>query len=218
MIKSTDNVFQGLVDQFLKENDFSQNTCRAFRQDLKKFASWFEESNNEAISVARITTRDVSDFRNHLRNESRLAVATVNRALVALRRFLHWLVDQGHIAINPAGKVKELRQQTLAPKGLEQSQVRKLLREVELRGDTRANAIFHCFLYTGCRVGDLVNLQLTDLVMNQRSGSVIYRNGKGNKERTVPLPLQARKVIQDYLLVRPMVGSFVFLGDPYADA
>ena len=61
--------------------------------------------------------------------------------------------------------VKELRRQQLAPKGLERSEVRRLLREVELRQDVRANAIFSLLLYTGCRVGDLVNLELSDLMI-----------------------------------------------------
>jgi site-specific recombinase XerD len=44
-------------------------------------------------------------------------------------------------------------------------------------------------LYTGCRVGDLVNLELHDLMLSDRSGSVVFRFGKGNKQRSVPLPL-----------------------------
>ena len=94
----------------------------------------------------------MTDFRDFLRREKKQAVATVNRCLVTLRRFFGWLADQGHVAANPAKPVKELRRQQLAPKGLDRSQVRRLLREVELREDIRANAIFSLFLWTGCRV------------------------------------------------------------------
>jgi integrase/recombinase XerC len=141
-------------------------------------------------------------------------VATVNRTLVMVRRFFGWLVEQGKITANPAKPVKELRRQQLAPKGLSRSQVRRLLREVELRGDIRANAIFHLFLYTGCRVSDLTNLELTDLVLNERSGTVVIRHGKGNKQRSVPLPLPARRAIQAYLETRPPVQSEkIFVGE-----
>jgi integrase/recombinase XerC len=202
------------LTEFLGGNDFSANTRRAFAQDLAKFARWFARANNEPLRFARITTADVSGFRDHLRRDLEQATATVNRALVTVRRFLAWLVERGDLTANPAKKVRELRQQKLAPKGLDRSQVRRLLREVELRGDIRAGAIFSIFLYTGCRVGDLVTLELSDLHMGERSGSVVFKHGKGGKQRTAPLPLPSRRVFQDYLDSRPPVESkLVFIGE-----
>jgi integrase/recombinase XerC len=117
------------------------------------------------------------------------------------------------LASNPCKKVKELRRQELSPKGLDQSQVRKLLREVELRGDVRANALFHLMLYTGCRVGDL-DLELDAISLSERSGSIVFRYGKGSKQRSVPLPLPARKALSEYLSSRPSVASTkVFIGE-----
>ena len=84
-----------------------------------------------------------------------------------LRLFFAWLTDQGHVKENPVKMVKELRRQALAPKGLERTQVRRLLREIELRDDVRANAIFSLFLYAGCRVSDLVQLELPDLLLSE---------------------------------------------------
>ncbi len=46
--------------------------------------------------------------------------------------------------------------------GLERQAVRRLLREIELRQDVRAGAIFSLFLYSGCRVSDLVGLGRSD--------------------------------------------------------
>ena len=110
--------------------------------------------------------------------------------------------------------MKELKRQALAPKGLDRSEVRKLLREVELRQDTRLSAIFNLFLFTGCRVGDLIGLELNDLMISERSGSVVFRNGKGNKQRSVPSPLIARRTLQSWLEARPQVGSpIVFIGE-----
>ena len=116
--------------------------------------------------------------------------------------------------MNPAKQVKELRRQPLAPKGLDQADVRRLLREIELRGDIRAGAIFSLLLYTGCRVSDLVNLEVHDLLINERGGSVVFRFGKGQKQRTVPLPLPARRALEGYLETRPTFGSSkVFVGE-----
>lgn len=216
MKNSSDNVFGNipvdpedadLFNQFLNVQDLADNSRRAMSQDIRKFARWFTESNQERFSVGRVTTRDITDFRNHLRREKQQAVSTVNRGLVTVRRFFGWLTDKGHVAANPGKPVKELRRQQLSPKGLERSQVRKLLREIELRQDIRANAVFSMLLYTGCRVGDLVALELGDVMIGERSGSVVFRFGKGNKQRTVPLPLPARKAMQEYLDSRPPVES-----------
>lgn len=203
-----------LINAFLTGNDFSANTRRAFAQDLTKFADWFVQANREPFRVGRVTTRDVADFRDHLRRDRQQSTATVNRALVTVRRFLSWLVEEGHLTANPAKRVKELKRQQLAPKGLDRSQVRKLLREVDLRGDVRANAIFALFLYTGCRVGDVVALELGDLMLGERGGTVVFRFGKGGKQRSVPLPLTARRAVQSYLETRPPVESnVVFIGE-----
>lgn len=213
---SGDNVFEGipvgpgeasLFNQFLSAHDFAANSRRAIMQDVRKFAKWFSQANKEPFRVARVTVRDLTDVRDWLRREKGQAVATVNRCLVTLRRFFGWLTEQGQIAANPAKAVKELRRQVLAPKGMERSQVRRLLREVELRQDIRANAVFSLFLWTGCRVSDLVNLELPDLILGERSGTVVFRFGKGNKQRSVPLPLPARRALEAYLETRPPVES-----------
>ena len=227
---SHDNVFDGLlvgteeaghVTAYLDAHDFSHHTSRAVINDLRKFVRWFTSANGEVFTVKRITLRDVTDFRNWLHRDQRQAVATVNRALVMIRRFLDWLIEQGHLQTNPAKGVKELRRQQLAPKGLERADVRRLLREIELRQDIRAGAIFGMLLFTGCRVSDVVSLELLDLMISERSGSVVFRHGKGNKQRTVPLPLPARRAVQEYLESRPPVpSSNVFVGErgPMTDA
>jgi integrase/recombinase XerC len=220
---SGDNVFENLpvgpeeaalVSDYLGAHDLARNSQRAIVNDLRKFVVWFSGANAEPLRVARVTTRDVTDFKEWLRREQGQAVATVNRALVTLRQFFGWLVESGCIPINPVKALKELIRQQLAPKGLDRAQVRKLLREIELRQDVRAGAIFSLFLYTGCRVSDLVALELHDVMMGERSGSVVFRYGKGGKQRSVPLPLPARRALQAYLESRPKVGSDkVFVGE-----
>jgi integrase/recombinase XerC len=203
-----------LFADFLSAHDFALGTRKGFRLDLRKIARWFTETNKERFTVKRITTRDLTDFRDWLRREKGQAVATVNRALVTLRRFFGWLAEQGAIPLNPAKKVKELRRVALAPKGLNRTDVRKLLREVELREDIRAAAIFYLLLFTGGRVGDLVALELDDLLLTERNGSVVFRFGKGNKQRSVPLPLLARRAMQAYLESRPPAQTNrVFIGE-----
>ena len=65
-----------LIKRFLENNDFSKNTQRAFGQDLMKFATWFVNSNREPFRIERVTTRDVSDFRDSLRRDDGKATAS----------------------------------------------------------------------------------------------------------------------------------------------
>ena len=223
MQNSGDNVFENLsvgpeeaalVSNYLGAHDLAPNSRRAIVNDLRKFVVWFSGANAEPFRVGRVTTRDVTDFKDAMRREQGQAVATVNRALVTLRQFFGWLVESGCIPINPVKAVKELRRQQLAPKGLDRAQVRRLLREIELRQDIRAGAVFSLFLYTGCRVSDLVALELHDVMMGERSGAVMFRFGKGGKQRSVPLPLPARRALAAYLESRPAIGSDkVFVGE-----
>lgn len=140
------------------------------------------------------------------------------RDLVRLPSVKFWLLSLPLIisrsSANPAKPVKELKRQALVPKGLDRADVRKLLRAVELRQDTRSSAIFNFFLYTGCRVSDLVELKQNHLMLSERSGSVVFNFGKGNKQRTAPLPLTARRALQSWLDIRPTVKSTnVFIGE-----
>jgi integrase/recombinase XerC len=218
-----DNVFEGitvreeetsLFRQFISAHDFSPHTTKAFTFDLRKFASFFVEVNHEPFNVTRITTADVTSFKRHLREQLNQSVATVNRALVSIRKYLGWLVDQNHVTSNAAKGVKELKLQKLAPKGLERNQVRSLLREAELRNDVRSIAIFSFMLHTGCRVSDLIHFQMGDLLMSERSGTAIFKWGKGGKQRQVPLPIPARKALEAYLAIRPITSvQNVFLGE-----
>ena len=83
-----DNVFDGIpvakdeashFNQYLSDHDFAAETRRAVVQDVRKFARWFTSANKEPFQASRVTTRDVTDFKDHLRREKGQAVATVNR-------------------------------------------------------------------------------------------------------------------------------------------
>jgi len=219
---SEHNVFQGintipkqeeLFHLFVGMLDVSPNTIQALILDIRKFAKWFTAANAEPWNIERVTSRDVIDFRDRLKSKKQ-AVSTINRNLTSLRKYFKWLCHNDYITANPTSSVKELKKQPLAPQGLNRSEVRKLLREVELRKDIRSKAIFSLILYTGARLSDVTFLELSDMTISDRSGTVFYRHGKGSKQRVVPLPLQARKAITQYLQSRPPVDSQrVFVGE-----
>ena len=186
---SADNVFAGLsvgpeenrlAGQYLAAHDLAPNTCRAIRNDLRKFAGWFSHANREPFAVRRVTVRDVTDFKDHLRREQGQAVSTVNRALVTIRRYLAWLGENGHLKANPAKPVKELRRQQLAPKGLERDEVRQSAPGSRVAGGRSGRGSLLLILIYGLP-GERPRRPGTarpDVVRPERHGSVPVRQGQ----------------------------------------
>ena len=138
----------------------------------------------------------------------------MNRASVGPRRLLGHLVASGAISGNPAEFVKELRRMPTVPQGLSTGEVRKILREIELRQDIRAGAAIGLMLHAGLRASEVIGLELDDITISPRSGQVVCRHGKGNKQRTIPLSVEARRVLTAYLETRPPSDSeLVFIGE-----
>jgi integrase/recombinase XerC len=207
------NTESSLFANFLEVNDFSSNSRIAHAHDFKKWVSWFESVNEEEYDSRRVSLRDVTDFRAYLRDERGQAVATVNRCLVTLRRYFTFLAQEEVIPSNPASKVKELRRTPTTPKAIDRAVVRRMLREATVRDDHRALAILGLFVYCGLRLSEVAALQLGHLDLSERRGAVLVRHGKHNRERTVPIPIESRRLLLDYLSRRPPIeNDRVFVG------
>jgi site-specific recombinase XerD len=113
--------------------------------------------------------------------------------------------------------VKGVPTVTTAPRSLTRRELGKLIRAAEQDAVTGMNhgvrnlAILQVLRNTGLRVGELVQLQLDDVEIAERSGSLIGRAGKGSKHRVVPLNVTARRALSDYFAVRPAGQPWVFL-------
>jgi len=92
--------------------------------------------------------------------------------------------------------VEEVRS---APKWLDRLEQRALLRAVERGGVPRDVALITLMLNIGLRISEVAAMDIEDLTLGERSGSLKVRQGKGGKYRTVPLNSDARKALKDYL-------------------
>ena len=102
----------------------------------------------------------------------------------------------------------------VVPKGLTPPEVRRILREIEIRGDRKAGGIIGVMLFGGLRASEVTGLELDDVTISPRSGQLVCRQGKGNKQRTVPLSNEARRLLMDYLESRPPNDSeALFIGE-----
>ena len=200
----------------------SANTRRAYLHNLRLFLDWFLQTNgieDADFTPAMITRDDLRDYFAFLRTRG-AAVATVHQRFAALSTFFKWARAQGLAPDDPTKGLPLPSRQPLAPKGLDRRERRALLRALNtLPQDTltarlravRDRAIVLTLMYVGLRVSELVGLRLDDLTLRERSGEIVVRSGKGDKDRTVAVPAEARKALRAWLEVRPETEhDFVF--------
>jgi site-specific recombinase XerD len=198
------------IDTFLQDlalTEVSPQTLKAYRIDLYQFLKWFEETNSESFEPAAVTRTDLRDYRSFLMTVEKRQPATVNRRLAALRKFFLWAQARGMVTDSPTEGVKYVEVQATAPKWLEKREIDKLIRAVERHGNKRDLALVLTLRHTGIRVSELSALRLSDLEISVRKGRLIVRSGKGRKFRSVPLNLDVRKAIENYLEVRPNISD-----------
>jgi integrase/recombinase XerD len=170
------------------------NTLVAYRRDLQAYERWLAA---RRLCLGQVGEADVAGYIGHLRAAGR-APATVARALVAVRSFHRFLVDEGHTDADPTGDVGSPRVPQGLPKALSEDEVAILLGAVIGDDATgrRDRAILELLYGTGMRISELVGLALGDVAEDD---GVVRVFGKGAKERLVPLGRYARSAIAEWL-------------------
>lgn len=222
-----DTLHLGEFQAYLLTEDRSPVTIVGYLGDVRLFAQWYEGYYIGALTPDTLTNEAVRGYKQHLLDQA-AKPKTINRRLAALATYAHFLEQTGYVtnARNPVQGVKAVTETALAPKWLDKRQRSALLRAVDKEVENamrryprlrlmylRDAAIVKLILFTGLRVGEIIHLRLSDIVLDDRRGSVVVREGKGTKRREIPLNAKARKALLDYLHLRPDVESnMLFLG------
>ena len=212
---------------YLLAEDRSPVTIAGYLGDVRLFAQWYEVHYREVLIPYGLTNEAVRGYKQHLLDQA-AKPKTINRRLAALAAYAHWLEQAGYVknARNPVQRVKAVKETALAPRWLDKKQRAALLRAIDKEVEDamrryprlrlmylRDAAIVKLILFAGLRVGEIIQLRMSDIVLDDRKGSVIVREGKGAKRREVPLNAKAREALLDYLRIRPDVErDDLFLG------
>lgn len=170
----------------------SKHTVRAYTTRIRMFAQWFEETNGEGLTPSATTPSDLRDYKSYMQTNLRQKAQTVNLSLNAISS---WLKFHDEVMARPS-KVKI---QKPTPKWLSKTEKKAFVRAVEKSRNVRDNSLVAFMFGTGLRAEELEILLISDLTINDRSGSVFVRRGKGNKERTVQLNNDVRNALRTYL-------------------
>lgn len=215
-----------ILDEFktvLIEQDCAKLTVRGYVADLRLFRVWFEQTNGEAFCMEIITPSDLREYRQYLIGVERRKPATINRKLAAISRLMKWAMDTGWIDRNPIENIHMVSQEKPGPRYLDKKEQYALQRAIEKdlqvsrmrypkRWLTRLRdaSLVIFLLHTGLRLNEALTLELGDIQLAERKGQVLVRQGKGGRVRTVPLNVDARKALQDWLAVRQGSGSHIW--------
>ena len=204
---------RGFLDYLQAECGLSLNTRRAYRRDLARF---FAEIGPARRDLSTLTTRHVERFLHACRRDG-LAVASIARALAAVRMFCRYLVLNHLLARDVSAVVNTPKKWNRLPTVLDDRNVQLLLDAPDDDQDVHARrdrALLTLLYATGIRASELAGLAVRDV--NSRLG-VARVLGKGNRERIVPVAERALEEIQTYLdryrsaLTRDETNDWLFL-------
>ena len=175
-------LIESFTDHLWMENGLSDNTLSAYRNDLASFSLWLDKKRSSLINVDTGLLQDFLAY-NYSIHQKRRSVA---RLLSTLRRFYLYLFRENRISEDPTHLLESPKGDRTLPLSLNEQQVEDLLSAPEVSDDLglRDRAMLEVLYATGLRVSELINLQTTQISMQQ---GVIRVIGKGNKERLVPV-------------------------------
>jgi integrase/recombinase XerD len=201
------------LDRLAAERGLAANTIVAYRRDLAQFFDFCERLGLDSVDA--IDRRAMRRFQAHLVTR-RYAPASISRKVSAVRSFYRDAARRADVSANPAAGLPPRKRPTRLPKAIASRRLGEMLDGVvgDEPADIRDRAILEMLYGTGLRVSELAGLQV-DAV---RGVDLVRVDGKGGKERVVPLAGQARAWVDRYLagarpvLATPASGGHLWVG------
>ena len=209
--------------EWMRVRNYSEGTIENRSKLLAQVVDWLELRG--ITRPADVTKPVLERYQRHLyhqrkKNGRPLSFSSQQQRLISVRMLFRWLSRQNLILSNPASDLELPRREWRLPKAvLTAAEVEQVLEAVSGPSPMwlRNRAILETFYSTGMRRRELVFLRLTDLDVERRT--VFIRQGKGKRDRVVPIGERALGWIDRYLqelrpeLVVPPDEGTVFLTD-----
>jgi integrase/recombinase XerD len=174
----------------------SKNTIEAYKNDLLQFE---EFTKKDAIST---TSDDLIEFLATIEN-----AYTLNRKLSSINAFYDFCLKSDFKKDKP--NIKQAKIPKNLPKFLEYDEIKNYLSLISVDNITGVrDYAFILFLYaTGCRVSEAIEVKKSDI----EDEWLKIKNAKGDKERLVPIALEALNAIERYLDERKNLDDYIWL-------
>lgn len=196
------------VEYFLKDikrKELSAETYRGYQVDLKQFNQFLLGASNTPVFMEQCTQENIEQFLEMLKKRG-LKPASINRKLHAISSFCNFAVKKRWLSFNPALDVDRVKGKSKERTFLSVEEMQQLIQAIE---HPIIKVVAILMSNTGLRVSEATGLQLKDVDFEQRVIHVI--EGKGGKNRDVPMNESLATILQDYLKnIRPQVQSLFF--------
>ena len=186
--------------QYLKlEKSLSPNTLDAYLSDLDKLVKY---ANDEKLSLFTITLSNLQNFIANL-HDIGIHPRSQARIISGIKSFYHFLLLEEYIEDNPADLLDSPKIGFKVPEVLTLAEIDAIINVVDVSTaeGQRNRAILETLFSCGLRVSELTNLKISKLYFDD--GYVIV-DGKGSKQRLVPISNRAIQEIKYYLMDRGM--------------
>lgn len=201
-----DKYIRDFIQYISLERRYSQNTAESYTLDLRQFEEFLKDVLGwKQIDWSSIAKKDVRYYLAFL-NDQHLSQRSIARKLTSLKSFYRFLIRQDIITTNPLASVKIPRFEKKIPEFLSADEVKQMLSLPQLRTfeGLRDLTILELFYGTGMRLSELLNLKLSNLLLDE---NLIRLRGKGDKERVVPVGSVSKKILQQYLEIRSQYAA-----------
>jgi len=177
------------------EKKLSQNTYENYRLDLETFSNYLKII--KITSLNRLNEQDIVDYLKFLKEEKDLNSRSIERHLTTLRNFFKYMYKMKFINKDIMVNIDNLKLSKKLPEVLTIEEIDKLL-DIKLENpyNYRTKAMLELMYGSGLRVSELVNLTLYNIDLYNNT---ILVEGKGSKERIIPLGDVSKHYLELYL-------------------
>ncbi|TVQ26339.1 MAG: tyrosine recombinase [Spirochaetaceae bacterium] len=186
------------IEYLRSVRNLTDASVRAYASDLAAFSAWLAGTDGDTVH-AEVDAALVRRYVGHLSRQN-AAVSTINRSISSLKGYYRYLMRTGRATGTPMEGIRGLRRPQSLPSFMFEEEIAHLL---DLQGDdfptTRDRLILELLYSTGCRISELVTINLDDI--DFKRGRVVV-HGKGRKDRVVFIGAPARAALDDYLPLR----------------
>jgi integrase/recombinase XerC len=183
--------------------NLSPHTLESYGKDLEKYHQFLTERGVSAEQAGIVEARGFVSWLTH----EGLSARSVNRMVSGVRGWYRYMERRNQVACNPFAEIRSLRTEKRLPSFLFEDEMARLIEmpthEPSPDGDSfwklRDRAVLETLYSTGCRISELVALNLSDVDLKNRTARVM---GKGSKERNVFLGDAAVNALRDYMSLR----------------
>lgn len=198
--------FDNYINFLIKEKHYSQHTVTAYTIDLKQFDDFiqrvFEKSEAKDVNAYMIRDWIIYLHENNISNRS------INRKIISLRSYFHFLIKNEEVSVNPLSKILSLKNSKRNPVYVMEEDMNRIIDmdfEDSFNG-TRDKLIIEFLYATGIRKSELLNLEEKNIDLTKGEIRVF---GKRRKERIIPIHNKLIDIIRQYTLKK----NTLFLGD-----